>query len=99
MNLAKYLALNPIAEDHYMLKVLPNGFVEEYWEKQRCNSGIIIPGTSLMNKGLTGFIYLMWLLWLFVGISIVSDIFMESIEAITSQTQIIVVKDPETGEE
>jgi solute carrier family 8 (sodium/calcium exchanger) len=52
-----------------------------------------------MNKGLTGFIYLLWLLWLFVGISIVSDIFMESIEAITSQTQIIVVKDPETGEE
>ena len=40
-------------------------------------SFVIIPGTSLLPKGLMGFVYLMWLLWLFVGISIVSDIFME----------------------
>ena len=30
-----------------------------------------------MRKGLTGFIYLIWLTWLFVGIALVSDIFME----------------------
>lgn len=52
-----------------------------------------------MRKGLTGFIYLVWLTWLFVGISIVSDIFMESIEAITAQTRIVITKDPDTGEE
>jgi hypothetical protein len=40
----------------------------------------LIPGTSVMNRGLMGFVYLLWLLWLFVGISIVSDIFMEAIE-------------------
>ena len=35
-----------------------------------------------------GFVYMVWLLWLFVGIAIVSDIFMESIEVITAQTTV-----------
>lgn len=52
-----------------------------------------------MRKGLTGFIYVIWLTWLFVGIALVSDIFMESIEAITAQTKIVITKDPDTGEE
>jgi hypothetical protein len=30
-----------------------------------------------MGGGLMGFTYLLWLGWLFVGIAIVSDIFME----------------------
>lgn len=74
------------AEAHWERKHYANGFTEEFWETQRCNSSILIPGTSLMNRGLTGFIYLIWLGWMFVGIAIVSDIFMESIEAITAQT-------------
>lgn len=63
-----------------------NGFVEEYYDTQICKSVFLIPGTSLLNKGLMGFVYLVWLLWLFVGIAIISDIFMESIEVITAQT-------------
>ena len=37
----------------------------------------IIPGTSLLSKGFMGFVYFIWLMWLFVGIAIISDIFME----------------------
>lgn len=47
---------------------------------------ILVPGTSLMSDGLMGIVYLLWLGWLFVGIAIISDIFMEAIEAITAQT-------------
>jgi solute carrier family 8 (sodium/calcium exchanger) len=34
-----------------------------------------------------GAIYLVWLVWMFVGVAIISDIFMESIEVITSSTR------------
>lgn len=40
-------------------------------------SMILVPGTSLMSDGLMGIVYLLWLGWLFVGIAIISDIFME----------------------
>jgi Ca2+/Na+ antiporter len=39
-----------------------------------------------MNKWALGFAYLLTLAYLFLGIAIVSDIFMEAIENITSQT-------------
>jgi len=88
---AKYAHLEK--EDHWERAYYANGFVEEFWEEQRCDSVILVPGTSLMGKGVMGVTYLVWLGWLFVGIAIVSDIFMESIEAITAQTQIVISKD------
>jgi len=45
---------------------------------------LLIPGTALLNNWLMGFVYLVWLTWMFVGVAIISDIFMESIEVITS---------------
>ena len=55
-----------------------NGFMEEYTNKGNfCHSWVLIPGTSLINSGFLTFVYLVWLIYLFVGISIVSDIFME----------------------
>ena len=47
----------------------------------------MIPGTSLLNNYFMGFAYLCGLGWLFLGIAIISDIFMESIEEITSQNK------------
>lgn len=44
----------------------------------------MVPGSSLLPKGLMGVCYLIGLGWLFMGIAIISDIFMESIEEITS---------------
>jgi hypothetical protein len=60
------------------------GFVEEFWSEEQCMSWIMIPGTSLLNYGFMGFAYLCALGWLFLGIAIISDIFMESIEIITA---------------
>jgi hypothetical protein len=48
---------------------------------------VLIPGTTLMPSGLLGFIYFLFLCFLFLGISIIADIFMEAIEVITSQTK------------
>ena len=45
---------------------------------------ILVPGTSLLNNELMGFAYFMFLMYLFLGISIIADIFMEAIECITS---------------
>jgi hypothetical protein len=49
-------------------------------------SFILIPGTQLLGNGLLGVAYMAGLGYLFLGVAIVSDIFMEAIEAITAQT-------------
>lgn len=46
------------------------------------------PGISLMPTALMGTYYFLFLFYLFLGISISADIFMEAIEVITSQTTI-----------
>lgn len=52
-----------------------------------------MPGTSLLGNGLMGVMYLLFLGYLFLGISISADIFMEAIEVITSKTQVVDVYD------
>jgi hypothetical protein len=68
---------------------MENGFVEEFYDGEiggsYCYSGLVlIPGTTLMNKAVLGIAYFVFLCYLFLGISIVADIFMEAIEVITS---------------
>ena len=57
---------------------------------------IDVPGTSLMPAWIMGPSYLIFMGWLFMGIAISADIFMEAIEVITSQTTMITVIDHET---
>lgn len=64
----------------------PGGFVEEFYNIQRCESFVLVPGTSLKHNILMGVTYLVMLVWCFLGIAIISDIFMEAIEMITAQT-------------
>ena len=52
-----------------------------------------MPGTAILPNGLLAVFYGLTLIYLFLGVYVVSDIFMASIERITSQTQIIKVKD------
>jgi hypothetical protein len=47
-------------------------------------SWAIVPGTSLMNPTTLAIAYLVALGYLFLGIAIISDIFMEAIEHITA---------------
>lgn len=49
-----------------------------------------------MPAWIMGPAYLIFMVWLFMGISISADIFMEAIEVITSQTTMQTVVDHET---
>ena len=66
--------------------------MEEYWEEERCVSYVLMPGTQMINSTFLGFVYFFFLIYLFLGIQIISDIFMEAIEEITSQTKTVVEK-------
>jgi len=68
-----------------------------------CEDGLIIPlwpFTKDMSAGDRfgrGLLYAVLMLYLFIGVAIVSDKFMESIEMITAQEKEVSVKDPRTG--
>ena len=65
---------------------LANGYcVETITTEEPCHSWIVLHGTSLYNKGVLGFFYFLFLMYLFLGIAIVADIFMGAIEVITSK--------------
>ena len=61
-----------------------------------CNEGIILPliNEYTWSKGGRTFIYLVGLLWSFLGVAIVADIFMEAIETITSRKKKVKMADP-----
>jgi len=48
--------------------------------KDVCDSYVLIPGIFMLNKTFLAFVYLIGLGYLFMGIAIISDIFMEAIE-------------------
>lgn len=76
------------------------GQIVEFTNKEGfCGSYILIPGVALLPDGLLGFAYFLALCYLFLGISVVSDIFMEGIGVITSKKSKIKVKHPVTGVE
>lgn len=87
--------------DNYVYIIRQQGWIEEFFDGEEgdyCQSGLVlIPGTTLLPKGLLAIMYALFLGWLFLGISIVADIFMEAIEVITSQVRIIQIEDPQTG--
>lgn len=59
----------------------PVGYIDEYTNNEIfCKSFILPMGLELQSDTLMGIIYLLALCYLFMGIAIISDIFMESIE-------------------
>ena len=74
---------------------MAGGYVEEYYENEndRCFSGILIPGIQLLPNSLLAVVYFLFLAYLFLGISIVADIFMEAIEVITSKMVVTTIQD------
>ena len=61
----------------------------------RCNAGLFLPVISeyTWSPEARGFLYLVGLLWCFLAVAIVADIFMCSIERITSKTRIVRIPD------
>ena len=63
--------------EQYYFKDYKRGYVEEYTNNDEfCHSYIIPPGFSLGNRYMLGCIYFLGLSYLFLGIAIVSDVFM-----------------------
>jgi len=59
-----------------------------------CDSYILVPAENTWWQELRAFIYLMCLLYLFLGVAIIADIFMSAIEKITSaKPQMVMVGD------
>jgi hypothetical protein len=60
----------------------PRGRIVEFTNREEgfCNSFILVPGISIMSKTFLAILYFIFLIYLFLGISIISDIFMEAIE-------------------
>lgn len=73
--------------DQFVRVKNPQGFVDEYTNKEEfCVSWVYHTGLSLMPDAVLGVMHLIFLFWLFIGIAILADIFMESIEVITSKS-------------
>jgi solute carrier family 8 (sodium/calcium exchanger) len=72
-------------------------------EGVNCGDGLLIPiwrpfdNLSGGDRFGRGILYGILMIWLFIGVAIVSDKFMESIETITAQEKEVTIKDPRTG--
>lgn len=65
---------------------MDGGYIEEFTNSERfCSSWVVVPGTSLLPNIFLGLTFTLIILYLLLGIAIVTDIFMESIEKITSK--------------
>ncbi len=68
-----------------------------------CGDGLIVPiwrpyeNLSGGDRMARGVLYALLMVYLFIGVSIVSDKFMESIEMITAQEKEVTLRDPKTG--
>lgn len=76
------------------------GYIVEYIPENhtRCSSWILVPGENLWLHTTRGVIYIIAMLYIFLGIAIVSDLFMSSIEVITSQKRTVYKWDEERQE-
>lgn len=68
------------------------------WGENTCSSWLLLPGENLWAPWLRGLLYIVFLFYLFIGIAIISDIFMGAIEVITSKKKAITRYDPITNE-
>ena len=72
-------------------------------EGVNCGDGLVVPiwrpyeNLSGGDRFCRGLLYILLMVYLFIGVSIVSDRFMESIEMITAQEKEVSIKDPKTG--
>ncbi|CAC5412239.1 SLC8A [Mytilus coruscus] len=78
------------------------GYVVEYLDSndtsKRCEGFILLPAENLWHEGVRGFLYLLAMLYLFLGVAVASDIFMNSIEVMTSKKRTIKRVDPDNPE-
>ena len=92
-----YEVYNWNGEEYHSIKVdyYPKGRVVYYGHLYTgvCDYTILFPGTALLPRGFLVIVYGLALIYLFLGIGIISDKFMDAIEQITSQSVTLDVKD------
>jgi len=72
----------------------PRGRIVYYSKNTEvCNSWVIVPGTAILPTGLLAIAYCFSLIYLFMGIGIISDIFMNGIERITAEKKKVEIRD------
>jgi len=72
----------------------PRGRIVYYSKNTEvCNSWVIVPGTAILPTGLLAIAYCFSLIYLFMGIGIISDIFMSGIERITAEKKKVEIRD------
>lgn len=62
------------------------------------DSWVLLPGFNFFSNELRIVIYFLFLCYLFLGIAIISDVFMSAIEVITSKEKTVKKTNPKTGE-
>jgi solute carrier family 8 (sodium/calcium exchanger) len=73
-----------------------SGYVEEYTSSEKfCESWMLLPGSSLMPAGVTASALMVVLLYVFLGMTVLTDIFVEAVAKITSKTEMVEVCDLE----
>ena len=78
-------------ERGYVVEVLDNGTLP-------CESVILLPAENLWSPAIRGILYIVAIGYFFIGIAIASDIFMGSIEVITSKKRTVVKWDKTKNE-
>jgi hypothetical protein len=67
----------------YILEIVRN----EKEFPRRCKGAILLPGENSWSRPLRGALYLLCMLYLFCGINVIADKFMNAIELITSKNK------------
>ena len=78
-----------------------NGYVVEFVSNVNdsvCSSWLLLPAENLWPAGLRAILYILAMLYIFMGIAIVSDIFVGAIEVITSKKKQVTTFDREKQE-
>lgn len=76
-----------------MIENYPRGRIVMFGNSEMiCTGSFLIPGTQLLPVGVLAFAYFLALAYLFLGISIIAEVFMAGIEKITSQTVKVTVE-------
>jgi len=77
--------------------VWPNGFEVTYFDSNEqlyCSQSFVnIPGINLFSSGARAFLYALGLAYIFLGVALIADIFMSSVEEICAQEKTVTLKD------
>lgn len=87
------------AYEHMLIQNFERGRIVMFGNSDAiCTGMFLIPGTELLPVGVLAVAYFLTLSWLFLGISIIAEVFMAGIEKITSQTSTVTVKNNDGSE-